>query len=405
MSKAIDALLSGFTEPRRDTLWGHIYLTPALEAVSESETFVKLHRIAQLGPAYLCYPGATHTRAAHSFGVYYLTRRLLLHLAEEGADEYMTEEGVMAMLCAALLHDCGHFPYTHSLKELPLLEHETLSARTIVSEPLKSLIAKTGADPAMCAAIIDLHPAGALNEELAVYRQILSGVLDPDKLDYLNRDAHYCGIPYGTQDVDYIISMMHPHKTRGIEIDARGIPSVESLLFSKYLMYRNVYWHHRVRCATAMIKKAIHSGLKDGILDEEELYNLDDRGLFTVLDSRRHPAFALADNVRQGRLFMLEKEFRYDETAHSGWENLEKRGELEAEFAHELSRRKGRTIHAGQVLFDLPERVVFDTGLLVQGEGRDFCESSGVFSPEIIESFTRTIRVARVYIEPVAKLD
>ena len=399
MPKVIDTLLAGFTEPRRDTLWGHIYLTPALEAVSESETFIKLHRIAQLGPAYLCYPGATHTRAAHSFGVYHLTRRLLLRLAEEGADEYMTSAGVMAMLCAALLHDCGHFPYAHSLKELPLLEHETLSARIILSEPLKSLIAKTGADPAMCAAIIDVHPAGAVNEELAVYRQILSGVLDPDKLDYLNRDAHYCGIPYGTQDVDYIISMMHPHKTRGIEIDKRGIPSVESLLFSKYLMYRNVYWHHRVRCATAMIKKALYSGLKDGVLSEEELYNLDDRGLFTLLDSRRHPAFAMAGNVLQGRLFVLEKEFRYDEIDFTDWEPLEKRHELEERFAVELSRGKGRTIRAEQVLIDLPERVVFDTGLQVKGEGRDFCESSSVFSPEIVASFTQTLRTARLYIE------
>ena len=114
------ALLEGYTEPIRDVLWGHIYLTPALAALTGSPPFMRLHRIMQLGPALRVYPGATHTRASHSIGVYHLARRLLSHLAEEGADKWLSPEGVKSFLCAALLHDLGHFPYTHSLKELPL---------------------------------------------------------------------------------------------------------------------------------------------------------------------------------------------------------------------------------------------------------------------------------------------
>ena len=117
------ALLEGYTVPIRDVLWGHIYLTPAIAALTESVPFIRLHRIMQLGPTSRVYPGATHTRASHSIGVYHLARRLLTHLAEGGADQWLTSIGVKSFLCAALLHDLGHFPYTHSLKELALEEH------------------------------------------------------------------------------------------------------------------------------------------------------------------------------------------------------------------------------------------------------------------------------------------
>ncbi|MDR0539798.1 MAG: HD domain-containing protein [Spirochaetaceae bacterium] len=410
MSKVIDRLLSGFTEPRRDMLWGHIYLTPELDAISQSEPFMKLHRILQLGPAYLCYPGASHTRAAHSFGVYHLTRRILLHLAEEGADSFLSEEGVMAMLCAALLHDAGHFPYAHSLKELPLAEHETLSARLVQKEPLKSLIGKTGADPVFTAAIIDIqNEYGQTDEgnELAFYRKILSGALDPDKLDYLNRDARCCGVPYGAQDVDYVISMLHPHKTEGIQIDSRGIPSVESILFSKYLMYRSVYWHHRVRCATAMVKKAVYLGLRDGVFACENLYGLDDAGLFALLAPDKHPAFALAQKAREGRLFQLprgniQSEARFSAARHGACVNIEQRAEEEARIAALYSQQTGRKIGELQVVIDIPEEVIFETGLHVIDENCSFNNSSSVFRDSITSSFAGSLRMVRVYIEDFA---
>ena len=138
------ALFDAYTEPIRDVLWGHIYLTGALADITESPPFMRLHRIMQLGPALRVYPGATHTRASHSIGVYHLARRLLSHLAGEGADAWLTPEGVRSFLCAALLHDLGHFPFTHSLKELPLEEHEVLTGNLLIKEPIKDLVAAAG---------------------------------------------------------------------------------------------------------------------------------------------------------------------------------------------------------------------------------------------------------------------
>ena len=108
------ALTEGYSYPIRDVLWGHIFLSPALAALTDSAPFLRLHRINQLGPVLRVYPGASHTRASHSIGVYHLGKRLLQNLAERGADTWLTPSGVHSFLCACLLHDLGHFPYTHS---------------------------------------------------------------------------------------------------------------------------------------------------------------------------------------------------------------------------------------------------------------------------------------------------
>jgi hypothetical protein len=402
------ALREGFTNPIRDALWGHVYLTPALAALTESPPFMRLHRIMQLGPAFHVYPGATHTRASHSIGVYHLTRRLLIHLTGQGAGDWLSAEGVFSFLCAGLLHDLGHFPYTHSLKELPLEEHEILTARIILSEPVKSLVAATGADPALSAAIVDTKLPGS-GTELLFYRRLLSGCLDPDKLDYLNRDAQYCGVPYGAQDVDFILSRLHPHAERGVDIDSRGIPSVESILFSKYLMYRTVYWHHSVRSATAMVKKALLGGLESGLIAGEELYDLDDQGLFSLVEDRaaRNPgasAFSLVQAVRDGRLFAAVAEFPFDEKTHRPLLNIGGRSRLEESLAGELSSSLGESVPAGEIIIDVPEPVSFETGLFVADEGRSFAGSSSAFKPELVEAFVKSLRIVRIFIDPVHPL-
>jgi hypothetical protein len=392
------SLREGFTEPVRDALWGHIYLTPALEDITRSAVFTRLRGIAQLGAAGLVYPGATHTRAAHSLGVYHLTRRLLSVLADRGAD-WLSACGVRSMLCAALLHDAGHFPYTHSLKELPLVSHEELSARLIRSEPLRSLIGAAGGDPEFAAAIVDGGTAAGGGAELLFYRRLLSGCLDPDKLDYLNRDARFCGVPYGVQDIDFILSTLRPHLTRGIDIDPRGITSIEAMLFSKYLMYRSVYWHRSVRCATAMIKKALLAGLADGALAPADLYGLDDAGLFRLLDTHGHPLFAIGRQALRGRLFSLAAEFPLEEEAESGGlYRIEGRLRLEDSLAEAVAGVAGAAIRGAELIVDVPEPFSFETDLFVLGKERSFDEGLSFWTPQMAASCVRTLRVVRVFI-------
>jgi hypothetical protein len=399
------ALREGFTDPIRDVLWGHIYLTPQLAALTRSAPFMRLFRIFQLGPAYGTYPGATHTRAAHSIGVYHLARRLLLNLAERGADQWLTFTGGRSFLCAALLHDLGHFPYAHSLKELPLASHEELTGKIILTEPVKSLVADAGGDPYLTAAIVDTTLLGHESKELFFYRKLLSGALDPDKLDYLNRDARYCGVPYGAQDVDFILSRLHPHLDRGFDIDSRGIPSVESILFSKYLMYRSVYWHRSVRSATAMIKKALLAGLSAGYIAREELYNLDDQGLFALMSGCSLPLFSLAEKVRNGCLYGVAAEFPFDEGLHLSLLDIQRRYFHEQALAREFSEHIGRPILPEELIIDLPEPVSFETGLYVNDEERYFSESSSVFKTQGVDGFIKTLRIIRIFVDPKHKND
>ncbi|MDR1970292.1 MAG: HD domain-containing protein [Treponema sp.] len=395
------SLTEGFTYPIRDPLWGHIYLTPALAAITRSAPFMRLYRIFQLGPVYNVYPGATHTRAVHSIGVYYLGRRLLQNLAEKGAAEWLSAEGVRSFLCACLLHDLGHFPYTHSLKELPLESHEALTGRLILSEPVRSMAGAAGADPELTAAIVDKAlPGGEGSGELRFYRKLLSGVLDPDKLDYLNRDARFCGVPYGAQDVDFILSRLYPHRERGVDIDSRGIPSVESILFSKYLMYRTVYWHHAVRSATAMIKKALIRGLETGQLGAEELYNLDDQGLFNLMETRGGDLFSLAAGVREGAFYRMAAEIPFDPRRHRALLDIGSRSRRENALAAELSGKLGGKIPGEELIIDMPEPFSLETGLYVRNEDRYFTRSSSAFTAETAQSFVKSLYVIRIFTHP-----
>jgi HD superfamily phosphohydrolase len=387
MKKAIEASLTeDYTHPVRDVLWGHIYMTEKQALLTESSPFIKLCRIFQLGPVYHVFPGATHTRASHSIGVYHLGRRLLQNLVERGASEWLSGEGVMSFLAACLLHDLGHFPYTHSLKELPLTGHEELTGAIILKEPIKSLVGDTGADPYLTAAIVDKE-ISACGDELYFYRKLLSGALDPDKLDYLNRDARYCGVPYGAQDVDFILSRLYPNKERGADIDSRLIPNVEAILFSKYLMYRTVYWHHQVRAATAMVKKAIINSMEAGKIAGNELYNLDDTGLFTLLGEKTGDP--LIEAVREGKIFITAAEVPHEQANLAAIRDIKCRSMLEKQIDAALGIEG--------VIIDIPDPVSFETGLYVTDEKRNFSESSSAFKTETINAFIQTLYTIRIF--------
>jgi len=391
MKSTIEASLTDeYTHPVRDVLWGHIYMTEKQALLTESAPFMRLTRIMQLGPVYLVYPGATHTRASHSIGVYHLGRRLIQNLAERGASQWLTKEGVKSFFAACLLHDLGHFPYTHSLKELSLASHESLTGAIILKEPMRSIVGATGADPAFTAAIIDKE-INAKDSELLFYRKLLSGALDPDKLDYLNRDARYCGVPYGAQDVDFIMSRLYPSKERGVDIDSRLIPNVEAILFSKYLMYRTVYWHKQVRAATAMIKKALINGMNSGEISGESLYNLDDMGLFTLLEHN-----PLVESVREGRIFATAAEISPEKVDLAALRELGGREKYEEKLAEEL-RRTGLDISGKDIIIDVPEPISFETGLFVLDEGCGFESSSSAFRPETVNSFIKTLYTIRIF--------
>ncbi len=395
-------LTDDYSEPVRDPVWKNIYLSPGMKHLLSASHMQKLNGIKQLGPTYLVYPGATHTRFSHSLGVFHLARRIIGKLLSFSECMELEPEAVRSFLCAALLHDLGHFPYAHSLKELPLVSHETLTGRMIMEEPLRSILTdRVKADPFTTAAVIDETLPVDGREDIRFFRGILSGVLDPDKLDYLTRDAYYCGVPYGIQDTDFVLDRIRP-SGEGIYLSWQGLPALENILFSKYLMYRTVYWHRTVRIATAMIKKAIVSAMGEGILKPEDLYGLEDEEFHAVYTSEKFPSFDLIRRVKARELFKAVYEVPFDQgnPLHRQLLSLEQRQRAEEHIAEQCSRPGVRT----ECIIDVPEEISFEIDIPVRDDnGEEFALGDrGPFTGPTVKSFKESLRRIRLIIPPDA---
>lgn len=378
-------------------------LSQGFKKILSTETLQKLNRIKQLGPSYHVYPGATHTRLAHSIGVFHISKRVIHQLLTFDSCPDLSMEGVLSFLCASLLHDMGHFPFAHSLKELPLIDHEVLTGNYIIADPLKTAIKENlKIDPYFVRAIVDTTIKENLTPEILFFRNILSGVLDPDKLDYLNRDAYCCGVPYGIQDIDFIINNIAPHEKTGIALFENGIPAVENLLFSKYLMYRAVYWHKTVRVATSMVKKALYAGMQEDVIKAEELYGLDDESLFINSRKSSYMPFQLINMVSERKFLKtaVEIPFNIENSAHHCLTFLNTRSRIEKEISVMLKKEYSIDIDPVFIIIDIPEQISFEVDLpIITGDKTvNFTASSSVFTKPVVKGFTGVLRKIRVFL-------
>lgn len=387
-----------FDTPIRDPLWNHIYLDEAFTAITRTEPFDNLTKIRQLGPSFRVYPGAVHTRASHSLGVFEIGKRILMRLLRDPFCPALSEIGALSFLTACLLHDTGHFPFTHSLKELPLKEHEQISAEIILEEPLRSKIKAAGADPEFCAAVID-DSISTEESEILFYRNILSGTLDPDKLDYLNRDAYFCGVPYGVQDIDRVLDRMTADDLNGIGLYEDGILSVENILFSKYSMYQSVYWHKTVRNATAMIKKGVAAALNRGLLKPQSLYRQNDVSFFALLTDSRFPLHRFFSDADKGRFYLCVAEKQFSEFSGQQLTELEARARFEAETAAALGVPETETDLP--VILDIPEPIRFETQIKLFNKNHEASAGNpSIFDGNGSRRFSDCLRRVRLFVRP-----
>ena len=398
-----------FCDAVRDPIWKHIYLTPAFAELISLAPFQDLHDIRQLGPAYLVYPGATHTRFAHSLGTFHLAQRIIRNLVSRAERLPFSLYGVKAYLAAALLHDVGHYPFAHALKNLGLLEHERLTARLVQEDPLATVLRESLCiNPSDVAGIVDISQPLTLDSEIAFFRKLLSGVLDPDKLDYLNRDAYFCGVPYGIQDVDFFLEEIVLDREDGFQMTAKGITAVENILFSKYLMYKTVYWHKTVRIATAMIKKALLLALADAVIAPDDLYLLTDRLLLEMVHTISYPPFKLIENVFRRSLYkqVASIDFNPRRESHRFLAQRDFCLLKEQEIAQELSKLVGRKVLNEEVIIDLPEEISFELDLkIVKGlQVIPFRQTRNVFTANSVLGVAENLRHLRLAVAPAEDL-
>jgi hypothetical protein len=236
-------------------------LTPRVRALVDSALVRRLARVSQLGLVSLVYPGAVHTRLEHSLGVYRLAVEFLVRLEGDARFAALVgPEDASAFLAAALLHDVGHWAYCHPLEDMGLPElprHESLLRGLLLDGEAAAILARDwGLDPSRVADLVDgtaTDPAGR------VLRSLLSGPIDVDKMDYLARDSLHAGVPYGRNfdQPRLLANLCLNERGDGLAIADKGRTAAELMVFARYVMFSEVYWHHAVRAATGMLQRAI----------------------------------------------------------------------------------------------------------------------------------------------------
>lgn len=217
--------------------------------------FQRLRRIKQLGTTFFTFHGAEHSRFNHSLGVYEIVRRIIDDVFE-GREQWNEKERLLA-LCAALLHDLGHGPFSHSFEKVFHLDHEQFTRKIILGDTqVHKVLKRIHPDfPKNVAEVI----AKTYNDKLVV--SLISSQIDADRMDYLQRDAYYTGVSYGHFDMERLLRLLRPSEEQAV-IKSSGMHAVEDYIMSRYQMYWQVYFHPVTRSAEVILTKILHRAKK-----------------------------------------------------------------------------------------------------------------------------------------------
>lgn len=215
-----------------------------------TKEFQRLRRIRQLGTTYLVFHGAEHSRFNHSLGVYEVVRRIIDDIFRGRPD--WNDEDRLLVLCAALLHDLGHGPFSHAFENVFHTDHEHFTREILLGDTeVNAVLKRVSPDfPEKVAQVIEK------THENQLVVSLISSQIDADRMDYLQRDAYYTGVSYGHFDMERILRVMRPRKGK-LVIKASGMHAVEDYIMSRYQMYLQVYFHPVSRSAEVLLKNIL----------------------------------------------------------------------------------------------------------------------------------------------------
>ncbi|ASS76177.1 hypothetical protein CIG75_15340 [Tumebacillus algifaecis] len=222
----------------KDPVHDYIYVKDRLIwDLINTRAFQRLRRVKQLGTSFLTYHGAEHSRFTHSLGTYETMRKVLSHFERNFG--WPTDDRVRLLaLCAALLHDIGHGPFSHTIERVFQFHHETWTQRILIDDPeVTNILQRVDDDfPQDVADVI------AKKDKFPLVVKLISSQLDVDRMDYLLRDAMNTGVTYGTFELERLIRVMRP-VGNDVVVKKSGMKTVEQYILARYFMYSQVYLH------------------------------------------------------------------------------------------------------------------------------------------------------------------
>lgn len=399
----------------------NVPITDRVRRVIDTQPMRRLASISQLGMVSLVYPGATHSRFEHSLGVYHNALALLARFAN---DPFFTRRidrtTADAFVLAALVHDVGHWPFCHPIEDMGLSqldEHELRVASWFQHSELQRCI-DTEWDCKLSDVMMLLRPndfRDQLTESHQLLSSCLSGPIDIDKLDYLQRDSLHCGVPYGRNfDAGRLIHAMciNPDTAR-LAIGEKGRTAAEMMVFARYVMFSEVYWHHAVRSATAMLQRAVF-GLRDSF-DLQGSMQLTDQDWINSL--RKSASGSDANGLVDGlfgplrRLHKRVAEFNFTDGAEVH-QKLARRPywwlvAASEQLASQLSQRIESPILPEDILIDAPPaKLEVDINIDVVGRDgavRTLGDVSPVASALAQQQFDSQVKRVRVFVSAKLK--
>jgi HD superfamily phosphohydrolase len=390
-------------------------LTSRVRALIDTPEVRRRAHISQLGLVSLVYPAANHTRHEHSLGVY---RMALLYLDRLSDDPRFVAavpvEAAERFVVAALLHDLGHWPFCHPIEDINLRQvpsHELFANSFLLEGELADHLREDwDIQPRDIVEMLSGKPVDRCGRLL---RSMLSGPIDVDKMDYLMRDSLHAGVPYGRNfDQPRLIQSLCLNEAGDrLAITDKGKTAAEMMVFARYVMFSEVYWHHAVRAATAMLQRAFF--LLQPYLDVDSLFRLTEQPLIDgmrkasgdgpaaeLLDGLFGPTRRLYKRVAQCSLFQHPE--LYQRLARRPYPWLVKCAE---QFAAVASTALSRVVAPHEILFDAPPaklEVEFNIEVFFGKEGvyRQLGDVSPVVKTLARQQFDDYVKRVRLFAHP-----
>lgn len=390
-------------------------LTRRVRQIIDSADFRRLARISQLGLVSLVYPAAHHTRFEHSLGVFRLALLYLRRLAhDERFAANITPDRAEVFLAAALLHDLGHWPFCHPIEDIHLPSvpsHELFANSFLLEGEIGDVLRHDwGIQPRDVVALLSEKPRDPASR---ILQSMLSGPIDIDKMDYLFRDSLHAGVPYGRHfDQQRLLGSLCLNRAGdGLAIADKGRTAAELMVFARYVMFSEVYWHHGVRAATAMFQRAFY--LLHGHLELDPLFRMSEHDFIAELQrvAGEGPAGELLRGLfgptrvlykRLAQYGFLDERELYQRLTRRPYPWLVACAE---QFAAVVSTALGRVVAPHEILFDAPPvtrevQISIEIQFPKECRWRPLAEVSPVVRALATEQFDDYVKRVRIFAHP-----